>query len=224
MFQQDAHPFFKKQAHFNHPFFDEDNTFHKEFLKRNKFGMGHENFPGRGGPHFFAGHDERGGGRGGERFFKRGDIKLVLLKILQKQPRHGYDIIKVLEEKFKGFYSPSPGSVYPTLQMLEDQDLVEAVKEGRKKVYHITDEGIAYLNSHQNEDPFVSRMSQFENVNMEEMQNLRSDMQRVFHDFMKTGRQVMDNPEKKKQLQDLLKKTHEELSNIAGDENQPDDK
>ncbi|MFD1067936.1 PadR family transcriptional regulator [Oceanobacillus locisalsi] len=186
--------------------------------------MGHEKFPRRGGSHFFAGHDERGGSRGGENFFKRGDIKLVLLKILQKQPRHGDDIIKVLEEKFKGFYSPSPGSVHPTLQMLEDQDFVEAVKEGRKKVYHITEEGTIYLDSHQNEDPFVSRMNQFENVNMEEMQNLRSDMQGLFHDFMKTARQVMDHPEKKKQLQDLLKTTHEELSNIASDGNKPDDK
>ncbi|MCT1905003.1 PadR family transcriptional regulator [Oceanobacillus sojae] len=219
MFKQDEHPFFQKQAHFNHHHaFTGDNTFHKEFLSRNKFGMGNEHFERRGGPHFFAGHDGRGGGRGGERFFKRGDIKMVLLKILQKQPRHGYDIIKVLEEKFKGFYSPSPGSVYPTLQMLEDQDLVEAVKEGRKKVYHITEEGAAYLDQHQKEDPFVSRMNQFENVNIEEMQNLRSEMQGLFHDFFKTGRQVMDNPEKKKQLQELLEKTREELLNIAEDD------
>ncbi|CEI81631.1 PadR family transcriptional regulator [Oceanobacillus oncorhynchi] len=223
MFQREEHPFFQKQAHFNHHPFAGDNTFHKDFLKRNKFGMGNEHFERRGGPHFFAGHDARGGGRGGERFFKRGDIKIVLLKILQKQPRHGYDIIKVLEERFKGFYSPSPGSVYPTLQMLEDQDFVEAVKEGRKKVYHITEEGNAYLDQHQKEDPFVSRMNQFENVDIEEMQHLRSEMQQLFHDFFKTGRQVMDNPEKKKQLQELLEKTREELLEIAGDEKTTDD-
>lgn len=71
---------------------------------------------------------------------------------------------------------------------------MEVVKEGRKKVYHITEEGIAYLDQHQKEDPFVSRMNQFENVDIEEMQHLRSDMQQLFHDFFKTGCQVMDNP------------------------------
>ncbi|MDY0394549.1 PadR family transcriptional regulator [Virgibacillus halophilus] len=70
---------------------------------------------------------------------------MILLKLLQEQPRHGYELIKELEEKFQGFYSPSPGSVYPTLQMLEDQDLIHSSKEGRKKVYHLTEEGKDYL-------------------------------------------------------------------------------
>ncbi|WP_339234544.1 PadR family transcriptional regulator [Oceanobacillus sp. FSL W7-1281] len=65
--------------------------------------------------------------------------------MLQEQSRHGYGLIKELEEKFKGLYSPSPASVYPILQMLEDQDLVNVIKEGRKKVYHLTDEGQAFL-------------------------------------------------------------------------------
>lgn len=66
-------------------------------------------------------------------------------------------------------------------------------------------------------------MNQFENVDIEEMQHLRSEMQQLFHDFFKTGRQVIDNPEKKKQLQELLEKTREELLEIAGDEKTTDD-
>ncbi|WP_139822756.1 PadR family transcriptional regulator [Tuberibacillus sp. Marseille-P3662] len=206
------HPFFKGKDHFHHNGFFKGGKFDKEFWMENG------NFGGRqGGPRFFAGKGP-GGDHGGERFFKRGDIKIVLLKLLQEQPRHGYELIKVLEERFKGFYSPSPGSVYPTLQMLEDQDLVDITKEGRKKVYHLTDEGQTYLDNHQNEDPFISRMNMFENVDLDEMQTLRSDIKNLFHDFIKVGRHAMETPEKKEQLQKLLEKTRAELSEIADDD------
>ncbi|MCJ7840732.1 PadR family transcriptional regulator [Lederbergia sp. NSJ-179] len=211
------HPFFKGQGHFHHNDFFGGNRFNKEPFKSKGFGMENGNFKGQGGPHFFAGKGS-GGDHSGERFFKRGDIKIVLLKLLQEQPRHGYELIKALEEKFKGFYSPSPGSVYPTLQMLEDQDLVNITREGRKKVYHLTDEGRAYLEKHQNEDPIISRMNMFENVDLDEMQTLRFEMKGLFHEFVKVGRQSMENPEKKEQLQKLLEKTRAELSKIAKNE------
>jgi len=165
---------------------------------------------------FFSGRGN-GGDDSGKRFFKRGDIKIVLLKLLQEQPRHGYELIKVLEEKFNGFYSPSPGSVYPTLQMLEEQELVNIIKEGRKKIYHLTDEGQAYLEKHQNEDPFVSRMNMFENVDLDEMHALRTEIQSAFNEFFLIGRQAMENPEKMEQLKKLLKKTRLELLKIAKD-------
>ncbi|WP_156911816.1 PadR family transcriptional regulator [Salibacterium aidingense] len=202
------HPFFEGKHHFQHGHFFKGDSFDRES------GMKASNFEKPGGFHFFAGKSS-GGDYGGERFFKRGDIKIVLLKLLQEQPRHGYELIKVLEEKFKGFYSPSPGSVYPTLQMLEDQDLVNIIKEGRKKVYHLTEEGRSYLENHQNEDPFVSRMNMLENENLDEMQTLRSDIKDLFYEFIRVGRQVMKNPEKKEQLQNLLEETKIKLSKIT---------
>jgi DNA-binding PadR family transcriptional regulator len=72
---------------------------------------------------------------------RRGDIRLALLELLAEQPRHGYDLIKELERRFGGFYRPSPGSVYPTLQLLEDEGhLTSATVEG-KRTYTITDSG-----------------------------------------------------------------------------------
>jgi DNA-binding PadR family transcriptional regulator len=81
----------------------------------------------------------------GERFFGRGDLKYVILDLLKDQPRHGYDIIRALEGRSGGFYRPSPGSVYPTLQMLEDLGYVEATQQEGKKVYAITDAGRQFL-------------------------------------------------------------------------------
>ena len=81
----------------------------------------------------------------GERFFGRGDLKYVILDLLKDQPRHGYDIIRALEDRMRGHYRPSPGSVYPTLQMLEDLGYVTSSQQEGKKVYSITDEGRRYL-------------------------------------------------------------------------------
>ncbi len=80
-----------------------------------------------------------------ERLFGRGDIKFLLLDLLKERPMHGYEMIKELETRFSGFYSPSPGSVYPTLQMLEDRGYVGSVSQDGKRVYSLTDEGRAYL-------------------------------------------------------------------------------
>jgi DNA-binding PadR family transcriptional regulator len=80
--------------------------------------------------------------------FESGDMKYVILRLLREKPRHGYDIIKALEERFAGCYTPSPGTVYPTLELLADQGLVRAVEEDGRKVYHITVEGEAFLEQH----------------------------------------------------------------------------
>jgi DNA-binding PadR family transcriptional regulator len=78
--------------------------------------------------------------------FEQGDLRYVVLRLLEEKPRHGYEIIKALEERFGGAYAPSPGTVYPTLQLLEDLGYARVVPgdEG-KKVYEITDEGRKHL-------------------------------------------------------------------------------
>jgi DNA-binding PadR family transcriptional regulator len=80
--------------------------------------------------------------------FESGEMKYVILRLLREKPRHGYEIIKALEERFGGWYTPSPGTIYPTLELLADQGYVKAVEEDGKKVYHITPEGEAFLDQH----------------------------------------------------------------------------
>jgi len=75
-------------------------------------------------------------------------MKYVILKLLRDKPRHGYEVMKDLEERMHGCYSPSPGTVYPTLQWLEDEGLVVARDVEGKKVYEITDIGRAFLDEH----------------------------------------------------------------------------
>ena len=76
-------------------------------------------------------------------------MRLVILRLVREKPRHGYEIIKALEERLHGCYTPSAGTVYPTLQLLEDQGFVRIVEEGGKKVYHITPEGERFLDENQ---------------------------------------------------------------------------
>jgi DNA-binding PadR family transcriptional regulator len=78
--------------------------------------------------------------------FEQGDLKYVILQMLAEKPRHGYEIIKELEERSGGSYAPSAGTVYPTLTLLEDLGYASvATEESGKKVYSITDEGRKYL-------------------------------------------------------------------------------
>jgi len=97
------------------------------------------------------GHHEHGRHRGRrwrQQIFESGEVKYVILRLLKEKPRHGYEVIKALEEKLGGWYTPSAGTIYPTLQLLEDQGYVRAVETDGKKVYHITPEGEAFLDQH----------------------------------------------------------------------------
>lgn len=80
------------------------------------------------------------------RMLASGDLRLVALYLIEQQPRHGYDLIKAIEEKSAGFYSPSPGIVYPALTFLEEAGYVTSAPEGNKKLYTITGEGRVHLN------------------------------------------------------------------------------
>ena len=94
---------------------------------------------------FFGRGPWRGFGSERGRVFGKGDLKYVILDLLQDSSAHGYELIRALEERFRGFYSPSPGSVYPTLQLLEDLGYVSATQRDGKKVYSITGEGSKFL-------------------------------------------------------------------------------
>jgi DNA-binding PadR family transcriptional regulator len=94
------------------------------------------------------GHGEGLGGRGffGGRKLGSNELQLVILALLEERPRYGYEIIKALEETSRGFYAPSPGMVYPALTYLEEVGYATVETEGNKKLYRLTDAGLAKLN------------------------------------------------------------------------------
>ena len=114
---------------------------------------------------FWGGGGPRGRGwraRAG-RVFEQGDLKYVILRLLAEKPRHGYEIIKELEERFGGSYAPSPGTVYPTLTMLEDLGYARAMpEEGGRRIYEITEEGRRHLEEHSaTVDDIFDRIARF---------------------------------------------------------------
>ena len=104
--------------------------------------------------HFAGRHRFFGGFRGGfaggpamraAKMLASGDLQLIILALLSEKPRHGYEIIKAIEEHSSGIYTPSPGMVYPALTYLEEMGFAASEAEGTKKLYRITDEGAAHL-------------------------------------------------------------------------------
>jgi DNA-binding PadR family transcriptional regulator len=104
----------------------------------------------------------RGGGprRGG--MFRPGELRLVLLRLIADQPRHGYDLIQSIEEMTGGAYAPSPGVVYPTLTMLQDMGLIEErATEGTRKAFAVTAEGTAHLEERREEvEALIARLTE----------------------------------------------------------------
>jgi DNA-binding PadR family transcriptional regulator len=107
--------------------------------RRGRFGL--HGLRGAGGPGSMDAEDILRA----KRIMAQGDLRLIALALIAEQPRHGYEIIKLFEEKTGDWYSPSPGIVYPTLTYLEEAGHVTASAEGSKKLYSITDGGRAYL-------------------------------------------------------------------------------
>ncbi|QIG81980.1 helix-turn-helix transcriptional regulator [Sphingosinithalassobacter tenebrarum] len=114
--------------------------------------------PGRG----FGGPGGPGGGRGRRKMFDGGELKLLLLKLIAETPRHGYDLIREIEERTEGFYAPSPGVIYPTLTLLAEMGLIEERQcEGAKKQFAATGDGEAHLAEHADEaEALIARLSQ----------------------------------------------------------------
>ncbi|HEX5007878.1 MAG TPA: PadR family transcriptional regulator [Hyphomonadaceae bacterium] len=152
-------------------------------------GRGHRGRHGRDdedGPGGFG----RGGGFGsrGGRLLGHGDLRLLLLALIAEKPSHGYDLIRAVEERFAGAYAPSPGAVYPTLTMLEEQDFVRAeAAEGSKRLYSITAEGKAFLKENAAQvEGILAR------VDMVAAAHTRHTAPDTVHEAWKTLRQAMN--------------------------------
>jgi DNA-binding PadR family transcriptional regulator len=147
----------------------------------------------------------------GERIFHKGDFKYLVLGMLKEKPMHGYEIIRDLEEKSHGFYAPSPGAVYPTLQWLEEVGYVTSSAQEGKKVYTITEAGLAFLVEREKESEDVKR-------NMRDWWGpwsgeFRDDMKDVMRLLGDLGRMI--GHETRQAGKDKLPKVKEALSNAA---------
>ncbi len=152
-------------------------------------------------------------GRAG-RLFEQGDLKYVILRLIEEKPRHGYEIIKELEGRFGGSYVPSPGTVYPTLTMLEDMGYARAVpEEGGKKVYEITDEGRKYLAEHSTTvDDIFERIARFvEGFTDTPMTELNQAFQRLARSTYKTATGHMGEKEMLEHLRDIIRRAADEV-------------
>jgi DNA-binding PadR family transcriptional regulator len=175
------------------------------------------------GPRFFEMRKGRGpfghGGEGG-RFFGRGDMKYALLELLQERPMHGYEMIKALEEKTGGFYTPSPGSIYPTLQMLEDSGMVTYAEVEGKKVYTLTDAGRATLaERHKTKEgfggpPWMRGHGHIGHDTRPEMQALRSEAAETARLIAIAARMSLQDQEKLAQLRGIIEHTRSELNTL----------
>ena len=155
----------------------------------------------------------RGGcGRGRRgRVFDHGDLRLIILVLLAEKPRHGYEIIKALEEKFGGAYAPSPGAVYPTLQLLDDLGFARMASDQEgKKVYEITAAGRAHLAENQ-----ATVDSIFERIGKLVGHFLDEPMTEVHAAFRNVGRATYSRASGAVHDPSLLKKVSEILERAA---------
>ena len=157
-------------------------------------------------------------GRGGRRrqWFGAGDMKYVILKLLRDKPRHGYEVMKELEERMHGCYSPSPGTVYPTLQWLEDEGLVVARDVDGKKVYEITDTGRTFLDEHKDivEDIFERVAETVERTVGGSMVEVNRALGQLVKAVYRTGWKA-DSDAARKRVAEILAKTAAEIEDLA---------
>ena len=146
--------------------------------------------------------------------FDQGHLKFVILGLLAEKPRHGYEIIKEIEEKFGGMYSPSPGTVYPTLTMLEDLGYARVVpEEGGKKIYEITDDGRKYLAEHSTTvNDIFERIARFVGGFTDQpMMELNQSFQKLARATYKTATSHINDKEKIQKIREIIQRAAEEI-------------
>jgi DNA-binding PadR family transcriptional regulator len=168
---------------------------------------------------FGAGAKHRRRGWRGQ-WFESGDMKYVILKLLRDKPMHGYEVMKALEERTHGCYKPSAGTVYPTLQWLEDEGLVAAKDVEGKKVYEITDAGRAFLDEHRTtvEDIFERVTETIERVVAEPVADVNRAVGRVVSQAYRAAWKLSDDPERAKRIGEILDKAAAEIEALVARE------
>ena len=178
-------------------------------------------FAGGFGPRAWAFGFPAGGarhrGRGRRQMFESGEMKFVILRLIKEKPSHGYEIIKALEERMAGCYSPSSGTVYPTLQLLEDQGFARVrAEEDGKKTYEITDAGRAHLAENRDTvDSIFERVSKLLGHFLDEpMTSVHTAFRGVGKATYSRATDAVQNPDVLKRIVSILEKAAAEIDAI----------
>lgn len=160
----------------------------------------------------------RRSGRGRRRaWFGSGDMKYVILKLLKDKPMHGYEVMKALEEQTRGCYKPSPGTVYPTLQWLEDEGLVKSEEVEGKKVYSVTEAGLEFLEEHKStvEDIFDQVEETIDSLISEPIPEVTRLMGRLWQQTYRAAWKLRHDTEKKGRVSQVLEKAIKDLEELV---------
>lgn len=145
---------------------------------------------------------------------RRGFIQLAILQLLKEEPRHGYQVMKLLEEKSDGLYLPSAGTIYPALQDLHDKDLISVHEQADKKVYSLTSNGLAFLSEmiHDGDDLFWEQW-RFRLMwrQSKEATIVRDEMEKYHLEFLYAMRSIMDDPSLAEEVASIVKNGREQL-------------
>lgn len=193
-------------------------------------GFGHGHGHGRGGGGFGEAMFEKMAAMRGGRVLSSEHLQLVILALVEEKPRHGYEIIKALEEKSHGVYKPSPGMIYPAITYLEEADYVKASTEGSKKQISLTPEGKKHLDENRDHvdrvlerlEAFGERMSNFQDrmAQEQEAEEQWREMREDFSEIRDELRQVfsskfMATKDERKRVLDILKKALKDIRSGA---------
>jgi DNA-binding PadR family transcriptional regulator len=189
---------------------------------------GHCRHRGEGGPRGgfggfpFGGFGGPGGGgppwRGGGRKARRGDIRTAALLLLAEEPRNGYQIMQEVQERSVGAWSPSPGSVYPALQQLEDEGLIRSEEVDGRKLFRLTDEGLAKVKERDPEQPAPwEQMSGEYGSKAHELGKIMREVAAAFVQVMRAG-----SEEQQEQARKVLITARRDLYRILADGSGPE--
>jgi DNA-binding PadR family transcriptional regulator len=158
----------------------------------------------------------RKSGYGPQRLFQKGGFKYLILDLLKEKPHYGYEIIRALEERFHGFYTPSPGIVYPTLQMLEEMGYVTGSEQDAKRVYSITEAGLSFLTERQKAAEDAKRQ-------MEKWQSpeIHDKFHEIKHELWEVSKLIVHkargiDAEKLREVQEVISHAYKDIETILG--------
>ncbi|MDH3290553.1 MAG: PadR family transcriptional regulator [Gemmatimonadota bacterium] len=170
------------------------------------------------GPDFWWGRSGQKGSRRRRVWFESGDMKYVILKLLKDRPMHGYEVMKELEQHTHGCYKPSPGTVYPTLQWLEDEGLVKCEEQEGKKVYSITEEGLKFLDENKStvEDIFDRIEETLDGLFSDPMPEVTRLMGRLATHSYRAAWKLREDEAKRGKIREILERAAKEMEELVG--------
>ena len=173
-----------------------------------KMGMGGGHRHGRGG-------HGRGGVRGG-RPLGHGDLRLLILSLISETPRHGYDLIQEIETRTGGTYKPSPGVMYPALEIIQDLGWAEVRTEDGKKTFHITDDGKAELEREtETVDAIHARLADLLRAEEDiDPTDVRTAMHRLRHAVVTSARDRLADEARQRRIVEILSAARDEISSL----------